>query len=141
MFKEHMEPCVFKMKKKRIILFLFLLSVSLLLIVGVSSIFQPKEDNSLSDEQKEKVMNIGIAYVEKNYGTDYIINGDVDLGSYTESRPEGDTVYTYPVASFRVPADYQQSGQLVNVMVDPETGEIAEVYTHPSKSMLPTSPP
>jgi hypothetical protein len=132
---------VFKMRKKRVILFLFLASVSLLLIIEVSSLFQPKEGNALTEDQKEEVMKVGENYVEENYGTDYSINGDVEFGSYTESRPEGDTVYAYPVASFRVPADYQQSGQLVNVMVDPETGEIMKVYTHPSKSTPPPTPP
>jgi hypothetical protein len=129
------------MMKKRIILFLFLVSVSLLLVIGVSSMFQPKEDNNLTEDQKEEVMNIGVAYVEENYGTDYSINGDVEVSSYTESRPEGDTVYTYPVASFRVPADYQESGLIVNVMVDLETGEVVKVITTPSKSMPPSSPP
>jgi len=103
-------------------------------------VFLPEEDTSLNEKQKEEVMNIGTNYVEENYGTDYVINGDVEVGHYLESRPEGDTDYTYPVASFRVPADYQQSGQLVNVMVDPETGEIMKVYTHPSKSMPPPTP-
>ncbi len=103
--------------------------------------FQPKEDTSLSEDQKEEVMNIGVAYVEENYGIDYSINGDVEVGSYTESRSEGDTVYTYPVASFRVPADYQESGLIVNVMVDLETGEVVKVITTPSKSMPPSSPP
>ena len=103
--------------------------------------FQPKEGKALTENQKREVMNIGVNYVEENYGIDYSINGDVEFGSYTESRPEGDTIYTYPVASFRVPADYQQSGQLVNVMVDPETGEIMKVYTHPSKSMPSPTPP
>jgi hypothetical protein len=129
------------MKKKRVILFLFLASVSLLLIIGVSSMFQPKDDSTLTEDQKEEVMNIAVAYVEENYGTDYSINGDVEVGSYTESRPEGDTVYTYPIASFRVPADYQESGLIVNVMVDLETGEVIKVITTPSKSMPPPSPP
>jgi len=129
------------MRKKRNILFLLLVTVGLLLIIGVSSGFLPEEDTSLSEEQKEEVMNIGINYVEEKYGTDYVINGDVEVGHYLESRQEGDTDYTYPVASFRVPADYQQSGQLVNVMVDHETGEIMKVYTHPSKSMPPPTPP
>jgi hypothetical protein len=136
-----MRRWAFKMRKKRNIPFLLLVTVGLLLIIGVSSGFLPEEDTSLSEEQKEEVMNIGINYVEENYGTDYVINGDVEVGHYLESRQEGDTDYTYPVASFRVPADYQQSGQLVNVMVDPETGEIMKVYTHPSKSMPPPTPP
>jgi hypothetical protein len=136
-----MRRWAFKMRKKRTVLFLLLVTASLLLIIGVSSGFLPEEDTSLSEEQKEEAMNIGINYVEENYGTDYVINGDVEVGHYLESRQEGDTDYTYPVASFRVPADYQQSGQLVNVMVDPETGEIMKVYTQPSKSMPPPTPP
>ena len=99
---------------------------------------QPKEDNSLTDEQK--VMNIAVAYVEENYGTEYNINGDVEIVHYEESSPER-VDYTYPTASFRVPADYQQSGKLVFVMVDPETGEIKKVFIQPSKSLPPQSPP
>jgi len=129
------------MRKKRAILFLLLVTVTVLLIFGVSSVFSPEEYTSLSEEQKEKVMNIGMNYVKENYGNDYVINGDVEVGHYLESRPEGDTDYTYPVASFRVPADYHQSGQLVNVMIDPETGEIMTVYTHPSKSVPPPTSP
>jgi hypothetical protein len=229
------------MKKKRVILFLFLASVSLLLIIGVSSMSQPKEENnnefiepqppipsfssddvmvtgeeqikvfdiavndpevkewlgkgyeisavyeitayagkgiysvgiltqeqmlpcvvgitlkvnvdlgmeevtnftydlelgSLSEEHKEEVMNIAVAYLEENYGTDYGINGDVEVGSGGTST----TFFAYPVASFRVPADYQQSGLSVDVMVDLETGEVAKVLTLPSKSMPPPSPP
>jgi uncharacterized protein (UPF0254 family) len=229
------------MRKKRVILFLFLVSVSLLLIIGVSSMFQPKEENnnefiepqppipsfssddvivtgeerskvvdiavndpevkkwlgkgyeisavyeitayagkgiysvgiltqeqmlpcvvgitlkvnvdlgmeevtnftydlelgSLSEEQKEEVMNIGVNYVEENYGSDYSINGDVEVGSGGTST----TFYAYPTASFRVPADYQQSGLIVNVMVDLETGNVTKVITIPSKNMPPSSPP
>jgi hypothetical protein len=229
------------MRKKRVILFLFLVSVSLLLIIGVSSMFQPKEENnnefiepqppipsfssddvivtgedrskvvdiavndpevkkwlgkgyeisavyeitayagkgiysvgiltqeqmlpcvvgitlkvnvdlgmeevtnftydlelgSLSEEQKEEVMNIGVNYVEENYGSDYSINGDVEVGSGGTST----TFYSYPTASFRLPADYQQSGLIVNVMVDLETGNVTKVITIPSKNMPPSSPP
>jgi hypothetical protein len=229
------------MKKKRVILFLFLASVSLLLIIGVSSMFQPKEENnnefiapqppipsfssddvmvtgeerskvvdiavndpevmkwlgkgyeisavyeitayagkgiysvgiltqeqrlpwvvgitlkvnvnlkmeevtnfyfklalaSLSEKQKEEVMNIAVAYLEENHGIDYGINGDVEVGSGGTST----TFYAYPTASFRVPADYQQSGLIVNVMVNLETGEVVKVITTPSKNLPPPSPP
>ena len=123
------------MRIKYIVLFVSLVLVILLLVVG-SSLLQPKEDISLSEEQKDKVLNIGIDYVTENYDADYTVNGDVEWGHYKE----GDKDYFYPVASFRVPADEQQSGQLVKVMVDPETGEIAKVVTLPSKS-TPTNLP
>ena len=115
---------------------LFVLVVGLLLIFSVSFGFL-SQDNSLTDEQK--VMKTAVAHIEENYGTDYSINGDVDIVHYGESGSEG-VDYTYPTASFRIPADYQQSGQLVYVMVDPDTEEIMKVFTHPSKSMPPSSP-
>ena len=115
---------------------LFVLVVGLLIIISVSfGLLSP--DNSLTDEQK--VMKTAVAHIEENYGTDYSINGDVDIIHYGESGSEG-VDYTYPTASFRIPADYQQSGQLVYVMVDPDTEEIMKVFTHPSKSMPPSSP-
>jgi hypothetical protein len=92
-----------------IVLFIFLAFISLLVIIGLSSMDQPKEDNtqltSLSENQKEEVMMLAVAYVEDNYGSDYSINGDVEIGSYGTSRDGVLTQYTYPVASFRTPAD------------------------------------
>ena len=128
------------MRKKRIILFLFSVSVILLLIIGVSSLFQPKKEWSLSEEQKEEVMSIAIAYVEENYGTDYFINGNVTISSYTEggkpliifgrySGLSGETTYTYPMVSFIVPADLTQTGVSVHVLVDPEMGKVVKVWT------------
>jgi len=118
------------MRKKRIILFLFSVSVILLLIIGVSSLFQPKKEWSLSEEQKEEVMSIAIAYVEENYGTDYFINGNVTINSYREGGGLfGETVYTYPMASFIVPADLTQTGVSVHVLVDPEMGKVVKVWT------------
>ena len=118
------------MRKKRIILFLFSVSVILLLIIGVSSLFQPKKEWSLSEEQKEEVMNIAIAYVEENYGTDYFINGNVTINSYREGGGLfGETVYNYPMASFIVPADLTQTGVSVHVLVDPEMGKVVKVWT------------
>jgi hypothetical protein len=87
-----------------------IVSVILLVIVAVS-LSLLSQDYSLPDEQK--VMNIAVAYVEENYGTDYVLNGEVSNQSFIEHRQEGDTVYNYPTASFRIPADYQQSGILV----------------------------
>jgi hypothetical protein len=133
------------MRKKRIILFLFSISVILLLIIGVSSLFQPKEDiedMTLSEEQKEEVMSIAIAYVEENYGTDYFINGNVTIGSYAEGGGLfGETVYTYPMASFIVPADLTQTGVSVHVLVDLEMGKVVKVWTAISHGMLPTASP
>ena len=124
------------MRKKGIILFLFLVFIVLLLIIGVSSLFQPKKEWSLSEEQKEEVMSIAIAYVEENYGTDYFINGNVTISSYAEGGGLfGETVYTYPMASFIVPADLTQTGISVNVLVDPEMGKVVKVWTaisHPN---------
>ena len=118
------------MRKKRIILFLFSVSVILLLIIGVSSLFQPKKEWSLSEAQKEEVMSIAIAYVEENYGTDYFINGNVTINSYREGGGLfGETVYTYPMASFIVPADLTQTGVSVHVLVDPEMGKVVKVWT------------
>ena len=116
---------------------LFVLILSLLIIISVSFGLL-SQDNSLTDEQK--VMKIAVAYVEENYGTDYVLNGGVDIVHYGESGPEG-VDYTYPTASFRTPSDYNESGLLVYVMVDPETEEIMKVFTYPSKSMPPSSPP
>jgi hypothetical protein len=118
------------MRKKRVILFIFSVSVVLLLIIGVSSLFQPKKEWSLSEEQKEEVMSIAIAYVEENYGTDYFINGNITISSYTEEGGLfGETVYTYPTASFIVPADLTQTGVSVHVLVDPEMGKVVKVWT------------
>jgi hypothetical protein len=116
------------MRKKRIVLALFSVIVIVLLIVGVASLFNTKKEwslSSLSEEQKETVMNVGIAYVEENYGTDYYINGNVTISTYSE----GGDVYTYPTASFIVPADLTQTGTIVNVLVDPDKGEIVKVWT------------
>jgi hypothetical protein len=128
------------MRKKRIILFLFSVCVIILLIIGVSSLFQPKKEWSLSEDQKEVVMSIAIAYVEENYGTDYFINGNVTISSYTEGGGLfGETVYTYPMASFIVPADLTQTGVSVHVYVDPETGKVVKVWTAISHAPPPFS--
>jgi hypothetical protein len=128
------------MSKKRIILFLLSVSVIVLLIIGVSSLFQPKKEWSLSEKQKETVMNIAIAYIEENYGTDYFINGNVTISSYAEGGGLfGETVYTYPTASFIVPADLTQTGVSVNVMVDPEMGKVVKVWTAISHAPPPFS--
>jgi len=115
---------------------LFVLILSLLIIISVSFGLL-SHDDSLTDEQK--VMKIAVDYIEENYGTDYSING-VAIVHYGESRSDG-VDYTYPTAIFRLPADYQQSGQLVNVMVDPDTEEIMKVFTQPSKNRPPLSSP
>lgn len=115
----------FKIRKKHVILFLLSIFIVLLLIIGVPSLFQPKKEWFLSEEQKETVLSVGIAYVEENYGTDYFINGNVTIGTYTEGR----TVYTYPTASFIVPADLRVTGVLVHIMVDPEIGKVVKVWT------------
>ena len=116
----------------------FLFSAGILAIIVFSFMSQP-QDNIITEEQK--VMQIAVPYIEENYGNDYVINGEVTNQSFIEHRQEGDTVYNYPTASFRIPADYQKSGQLVNVMVDPDTEEIKKVVTMYSKSMLhPFSP-
>jgi len=86
---------------------------------------------------EQKIMKIAIDYIEENYGTNYVINGEVSNHTLTESRPEGNTVYNYPTASFRIPADYYESGQLVNVMVDPVTEEIIKIIPSPSKAFPP----
>jgi len=96
---------------------------------------------SLSEEQKEEVMNIAVGYVEENYGTDYRLNGDVEVGSGGRSRAGRMTFYAYPAASFRIPADYSQPGIIANVFVNLETGEVAEVQTLWSKSFPPPTPP
>jgi len=133
------------MRKKRIILVLFSVSVIALLIIGISSLFQPKKEwslSSLSEEQKEIVMNAGIAYVEENYGTDYFINGNVTISTYTEGGGLfSEIVYTYPTASFIVPADLTQTGTIVNVLVDPDKGEIVKVWTAISHAPPPTVSP
>jgi len=116
---------------KFVVAFGSLLLVIFLLVIGVSYLFQPK-DNLLTDEQK--VMTIAVAYIEKNYGTDYVLNGGVSNQSLTESRSGIDTVYNYPTASFRMPSDYFESGQIVNVMVDPDKEEIVKVFPSPSKA-------
>jgi hypothetical protein len=79
------------------------------------------------------VLNTGIRYVEETYGTDYAPNGDVA----ESTSGNGTGAWTYPTASFRVPADWHQSGIIVNVMVNPETGAIFRVVTNYSKSMPP----
>jgi len=83
------------MRKKRVILFLFLVLVVLLHVIILSLLFQPEKEWSLSEEQKETVMSIAIAYVEENYGSDYFINGNVTINSYREGGGLfGETVYT-----------------------------------------------
>ena len=64
---------------------LFVLIMSLLIIISVSFGLL-SHDNSLTDEQK--VMKIAVVYIEENYGTDYIINGEVRNSSVTENTQE-----------------------------------------------------
>ncbi|MFC1486546.1 hypothetical protein ACFLRN_02500 [Thermoproteota archaeon] len=113
---------------------LFVLILSLLVIISVSFGLL-SQDNSLTDEQN--VMKIAVDYIKENYGIDYAINGEVSNNSFTEHTQEGDIVYNYPTASFRIPEDYFESGQIVNVMVDPDKEEIIKVYTQPSKGFPP----
>ncbi len=134
------------MRKKRIIIFLFLIFVVLLHVIIFSLLFQPKKEWSLSEEQKETVMSVAIVYIEENYGNDYFINGDVTISSYTEGGGLfGETVYNYPMASFIVPSDLTQTGVSVGVLVEPELGKVVKVWTAVShatpESLLPTAPP
>jgi hypothetical protein len=129
------------MRKKRIALFILAFAV-LLHVVILSLLSQPKKELSLSEEQKETVMNVAIAYVEENYGIDYFINGNVTISTYREGGGFfGETVYTYPTASFIVPADLTQTGTIVNVLVDPDKGEIVKVWTATSHAPPPTVSP
>jgi hypothetical protein len=91
-------------------------------------------------KQEVDVLSIATEYVEANYGTDYVLNGNVTTGTYSEQGPNGTVKYEYPTASFRVPADWQQAGQIVYVMVNPQTGEIIKTFTSWSKSMPPQIP-
>ncbi len=128
------------MRKKRVIIFLSLVLLVLLHVVILYSLFQPEKEWSLSEEQKETVMNIATDYVEENYGTDYVINGNITISSYTEGgKPliifgryaglSGETTYTYPTVSFIVPADLTQSGISVHVFVEPEMEKVVKVWT------------
>ena len=105
-------------RMKFVVAFGSLLLVLFLLVVGVSILFQPK-DILLTDEQK--VMKIAVDYIEKNYGTDYVLNGKVSSSS----------------ASFRIPADYFEAGQYVSLTINPDTEEIEEVFTSPAKGFAP----
>lgn len=89
-----------------------------------------------SSQREVDVLAIGRKYVEETYGTDYRLNGD---GTTRITYTENGLTFTYPAASFRVPADWQQSGIQVNVAVNPETGDIIRVFTSWSKSMPPTT--
>ena len=133
------------MRKKRIVLFI-LVFVVLLHVIILSILFQPKKEWSLSEEQKETVMSVAIAYVEENYGTDYYINGNVTISTCTEGGGFwGETVYNYPSASFIVPADLTQTGVSVHVLVDPDLEKVVKVWTAIShaidESMLPNTSP
>ena len=108
------------MKKSRSLL--IFVSVSFLVITAVSFGLLSTE-TSLTDEQK--VMKIAVAYVEENYGIDYIIIGEVRNTSVTE----GDIVYNYPTASFVIPSDHYERRMSVDIMVDPSTEEIVKVST------------
>ena len=121
-------------KLKKSTSLLAFVSVSILLIVAVF-IGLNWQDNALTDE--EKVMRIAVAYIEENYGTDYVINGEVSNHSLTETRQEEDIVYNYPTASFRIPSDYYESGMMVDIMVDPSTEEMVKVIPSPSKAFPP----
>jgi hypothetical protein len=96
--------------------------------------------SSLGGKQEADVLAIGKKYVAENYGTDYFVNS-VGPVNYSETGPNGTVTYDYPTASFRVPADMQKSGELVYVMVNPQTGEIVKTWTSWSKSLPPTTPP
>ena len=122
------------------ITFLSMVFLVLLHVIILYSLFQPEKEWTLSEEQKETVMNIATAYIEENYGTDYVINGKVTISSYTEGgkpllifgRYSGlveETVYNYPMASFIIPADLTQTGVSVHVLVDPEMGKVVKVWT------------
>ena len=127
------------MRKKHIVLFI-LVFVVLLHVIVLSILLQPKKEWSLSEEQKETVMSVAIAYVEENYGTDYYINGDVTISSYKEGGGFfGETVYNYPAASFIVPADLTQTGVSVHVLVDPDLEKVVKVWTAISHAPPPFS--
>ncbi len=118
------------MRKKRIIIFLSLVLLVLFHVIVLYSLFQPEKEWSLSEEQKETVMSIATGYVEENYGTVYIVNGNITISSYTEGGGLfGETVYNYPMASFIVPADLTQTGVSIHVLVDPEMGKVVKVWT------------
>ena len=116
------------MGRKRFVLLLsFILLVSVLLVVSFSLL-----RGHISDDE---VLNIATKYVEEKYGTDYVRNGNVTETTFSNNTGS----WVYPSASFRVPADWQEPGTIVTVMVNPQTGEIFQVLTNWSKSMPPTS--
>jgi hypothetical protein len=104
---------------------------------------------SLSEEQKEEVMNIATAYVEENYGTDYITTSDVDVKSYEESIEGKTTFRAYPQEEFRIPSNMSQEGIVARVFVDLENGETVKVSKSSSgvsmeergPPLIPFSPP
>lgn len=121
------------MNRKHIILFLSVaILVTVLAVVGISLLTVPKQLKQ--PISKEEVFDIGKRYVEETYGTDYAPNGGVVEITFGN----GTGRWTYPGASFRVPADWQQAGTIVSIMVNPETGEIFKVLTNWSRNMPPT---
>ena len=116
---------------KKLISIVIIVSVVLFTIIASSLLLQSLDDISTVEK---RVMEIAVAYIEENYGTDYTINGEVTNQSYKEHSWAGVSVYEYPTASFRIPSDYFESGQIVNVMVDPDTDEIVKVISNPSKA-------
>lgn len=126
--------------RKFVVFCFFVVFVIFLFTIGISVLVQPNDGTVLTEHQKETVMNIALTYVEEKYDSDYLVNGNVTISSYVESRPNGETTYTFPVASFRVPADYNASGLIVDFMIDLETEEIVKVLTLPSKSCPPPTP-
>jgi len=86
---------------------------------------------SLSEEQKEEVLNIATPYVEENYGSDFTV-GEVRVQSYKESIEGKPSFYAYPQGEFRIPSNSSVVGILAEVFVDLENGEIAKINTHHS---------
>lgn len=87
-------------------------------------------------EPSVDVLVIARKYVEENYGFDYGLNDGNSRTTFSNSSGS----WTYPSASFRVPADWQKPGIMVTVMVNSETGEIFKVLTNWSKSLPPDMP-
>ncbi len=122
------------MSKKRIALLLCLVTLgSTLVIVGVHLLTMPTQPTSpISDAE---VLEIGRRYVEEKYGSNYGVNG---VARSTFSNGSG--IWNDPTASFRVPADWQQPGIIVYVMVNQQTGKIVTVFTSYSKNMPAETP-
>ena len=89
---------------------------------------------NLTQSQKEQTLRIASDTIKAYNGNASI--DDVSVRDWEDSLGGKMTFHAYPCISFRVPEDYHKAGMDVAVYVYLQKGQVARVFSNPSKPLL-----